>query len=458
MSTISYRRELPVCCEADVVVAGGGPAGIAAAVTAARLGARVFLMEQLSAFGGMGTSGGLPFFCRPTDGEHFLSAGFGREVYDRLWQDGGAGPDMVYGRHPEAIGGFIYNPETLKRIYDDLTREAGVEFRFNTFLTDVVTEGSTLTHVVCAAKSGVFAVAGKLFIDATGDGDLAAMAGAEFAKGDEDGRMQAGTLCSLWSGIDWSRVKIWADGARMAEAIAENMFTVPDISLPGILRVGSDFGWGNVGHVFGLDGTDEKSVTDALMDARRRVPEYEAYYRRFVPGCENARMLCTASLLGVRETRRISGDYVLDVEDFKRRAVFEDEIGRYAYPVDLHSPFPQKERSGDGLFEKLRYRNPGESYGIPYRSLLPRGLDNVLVVGRCVSTDRYMQGSLRVQPGCHITGQAAGAAAALAAGRNLTTRALPVADLQRQLIGLGAFLPNFDSRQDDVSRSVQEVR
>lgn len=448
MKSIGYQRNISVRREADVMVAGGGPAGIAAAVTAAGMGAKVFLAENLSAFGGMGTSGGLPFFCRPTDGINFLSAGFGEEVYNRLWEENGAGADMVRGEHPEQVGGFIYDPEVLKRVYDRLAADAGVDFLFNTSLIDVMAEGGTLTHAVCSAKSGLFAVSAKVFIDATGDGDLCAMAGAEYEKGDENGLMQAGTLCSLWSGIDWSRMKIWSDGARLPEAVEANLFSVPDISLPGILHTVSDSGWGNVGHVFGVDGTDEQSITQAMLDARRRISEYETYYRRFVPGAENAVMLWTSSYLGLRESRRIVGDYVLCVEDFKRQAVFPDEIGRYAYPVDLHAPHPMRKRADNDLFQTLRYRNPGESYGIPYRCLIPRGLDNVLVAGRCVSTDRYMQGSLRVQPGCHITGQAAGCAAALAASGSGKVRELPVAVLQRKLTELGAFLPNFNRQEE----------
>ncbi len=447
MRSIGYQRNLQVRREVDVMVAGGGPAGIAAAVTAARMGAKVFLAESLSAFGGMGTSGGLPFFCRPTDGINFLSAGFGEEVYHRLWKENGAGVEMVRGEHPEQIGGFIYNPEVLKRVYDRLAEDADIDFLFNTSLVDVMVEDGTITHAVCSAKSGLFAVSAKVFIDATGDGDLCAMAGAEYEKGDENGRMQAGTLCSLWSGIDWSRMKIWHDGARMPEAIRENIFSVPDISLPGILHTVSDSGWGNVGHVFGADGTDEQSVTLAVLDARRRIPEYETYYRRFVPGAENAVMLWTAAYLGLRESRRIMGDYVLNVEDFKRQAVFPDEIGRYAYPVDLHAPHPMRERAKDDVFQRLRYRNPGESYGIPYRCLIPRLLKNVLVAGRCVSTDRYMQGSLRGQPGCHITGQAAGCAAAFAASQNGVVRDVPVIALQRKLTEIGAFLPNFNHEE-----------
>jgi len=436
------------------MVAGGGPAGMAAAVTAARLGADVFLAEGVSTFGGMGTAGGLPFFCRPTDGRNFLAAGFGEEVYDRIWRAGGAGPEMNFREHPEEIGGFIYDPETLKRVYDNLATEAGFRFTFNTALIDVQAEGGRMTHAVCAAKSGIFAVAAQIFIDATGDGDLAALAGAPYEKGDVEGLMQAGTLCSLWNGIDWTRKKIWTDGSWLAEAFERDMFSFRDLGLPGILHTRGDCGWGNVGHAFYVDGTDERSVTAALVDVRRRISEYEAYYRNFVPGCEHATVQYTAQSLGIRETRRIMGDYVLNVEDFRHQAVFEDEIGRFAYPVDLHAPGPGAEvDAGQNLFHTLHYRNPGESYGIPYRCLVPRTLDNVFVAGRCVSTDRYLQGSLRVQPGCHITGQAAGAAAALASARKCATRELPVELLQQKLTELGAFLPNF--RRENCSCQTQ---
>ena len=442
---LEYSKELPIRASVDVFVAGGGPAGVAAAVTAARAGARVFLAESLGAFGGMGTSAGIPFLCRPTDGIHFLCGGFGREVYDRLFRDGGAGPEMKYGEHPAEIGGFIYNPESMKRIYDDMMAASGAEFTFHTSLVDLRREGGRVTHAVCAAKSGLFAVEAALFIDATGDGDLAAMAGAPYEFGDEEHLAQAATLCSLWSGIDWSRKEIWKDGAALEQACRDGVFSVPDPGLPGILHTLADTGWGNVGHVYGIDARDERTVTRGMVQGRKLALEYERYYRNYVPGCENAHMLWTAQTLGIREARRILGDYLLNVEDFVRQAVFDDEIGRYGYPIDLHGTRPPadgKTDSGTRLFDRYQYRNPGESYGIPYRILLPRTLENVLTAGRCVSTDRGMHGSLRVQAGCFITGQAAGMAAALSAARHITPRQLPVGELQDALLAIGAYLPN----------------
>ena len=434
MNSISYSKKLPVKLDVDVFVAGGGPSGIAAAVTAAREGARVFLAESTGAFGGMGTSAGLPFLCIPTN-QGKSSSAFFSEIYESLWRENGAGPDMEKNQHPSDIGGFIYNPEVLKRVYDRLALDSGVSFSFNTSLIDIEKTGSRITHAICNGKSGIFAVKAKVFVDATGDGDLAAMAGAPFEKGDAEGLPQASTLCSLWTGIDWNKKGIWRDGEHLPEAVKAGVFRIPDPGLPGILRSGLEFGWGNVGHIYGVDGTDEASVTEGLIKGRRLTLEYERYYRNYVPGCENARMLWTPLTLGIRESRRIIGDYVLNIEDFKTHAEFEDEIGRFWYPVDLHATKPEKfgqPSEGGELFKTLHYKN-GESYGVPYRCLLPKGLDNLLTAGRCISVDRYMLGSIRVQAGCYLTGQAAGMAAAMSSAKEIPTRAVDIEQLQNKL-------------------------
>ncbi len=441
MASIGYSKELPVRHQVDVFVAGGGPAGMAAAATAARHGAKVFLAEGLAAFGGMGTSAGLPMFCHATDGVNVVSSGFGSEVYDGIWKEGGASPDMKRG---ELTTCLLYDPEALKRVYDGIAKDAGFEFSFNTSLIDIVSENGRTTHAICSAKSGVFAIEAKVFIDATGDGDLCAMAGAKFEKGSADGSMQPGTLCSLWTRIDWEKCHtVWAQ-SELPKSFGKGVFTIEDRHLPGIFRTDANSGWGNIGHTFGVDGTDERSVTKAMLWGRRLALEYGRFYKDYIPGCDNIKLLWTAQTLGVRETRRIMGDYVLNVEDFNKRAVFEDEIGRFSYPVDLHATKP-----GDGdfakfeeEFKKMRYA-PGENYGIPYRTLLPLGLDNVLVAGRCVSCDRQIQGSIRVMPGCFITGQAAGVASALAADKGVNPRKLDVKEIQGKLAKMGAYLPNF---------------
>jgi hypothetical protein len=232
-------------------------------------------------------------------------------------------------------------------------------------------------------------------------------------------------------------------GSRLEDAFKDKVFTNEDRHLPGMWRVGEHTGGGNIGHTFGVDGTDERSLTQALLWGRKSIREYERYYKKYLKGYEKMVLAATGSLLGIRETRRIMGDYVLNLEDFNRRATFDDEIGRFSYPVDIHASKADAASHAKFLkeWENLRY-GKGENYGIPWRSLLARGLANVLVAGRCISTDRHMQSSIRVMPGCYITGQAAGLGAALAAEKGVDVRGVDVAELQRRLKRLGAFLPN----------------
>jgi ribulose 1,5-bisphosphate synthetase/thiazole synthase len=436
--TISFDRSVPVRCETDVFVAGGGPAGVAAALTAARQGVRVFLAEGGSCFGGMGTAGLVPAYMCFSDGIHFLAAGIGEEIYEKLKQYAWLPVDA-----PASV--VSINVEALKRVYDDLMVASGVSFLFHTQVIGIKAEGGQVQYAICSAKSGLFAVKARVFVDATGDGDLAVWAGAPYEKGDSHGSMMPGTLCSLWTDIDWDAVN--ANPARqdslLEKAFEEGVFTVHDRHLPGMFWVGKHTGGGNIGHTFGVDGTDETSLTQALLWGRKVLPEYEVYYKKYFKGFENMTLVSTGAVMGLRETRRIFGDYVLCREDFIQRAVFEDEIGRYNYPVDIHAAKPDKTLYAqfEDEFARLRYQE-GESYGIPYRILTPRGLDNLLVAGRCVSTDRYLQGSIRVMPGCYITGQAAGMAAALAVEHNTTTRGFAVKELQQRLLSMGAYLPN----------------
>lgn len=309
-NAISWQRDIPVRHTVDVFVAGGGPAGLAAAATAARQGRTVFLAEALNCLGGMATSG------------------------------------------------------------------------------------------------------------------------APFEKGDAGGNMQPGTLCTLWADVDWERAKaagngMWQQSGKLAQAIADGIFSQSELHMPGMLPMGPHTGIGNIGHCFGLDGTDERSLTAALIRSRRMVLEYERYYKRYLTGYERAELVATAALIGVRESRRILGDYVLSATDYGGRAVFTDEIGRYNYWVDVHPAKPTEEefRKHSEYVQMVPLRE-GESYGIPYRALTPRGLRNVLVAGRCISADRVVQASIRVMPGCFITGQAAGLAAALAAEGDGDVRAI----------------------------------
>jgi len=443
-SAIHIERSVPVRHEVDVFVAGGGPAGCAAAVTAARQGKTVFLAEGQACLGGMGTCGLVPAFMQFGDGINFLAAGFGEELLDRLIAAGGTTSPVD---PAQRTGGYSIRAEVLKRVYDDMLQEAGVGFTFHTHLIGVERVDSRVNTAILWGKSGLFAVRAKVFIDGTGDGDLAAWAGAPFEKGDAEGTMMPGTLCSLWANVDFEAFRHAGIGPQnqfVEQAYKDGVFSYCDKHLPGMWQVSDDIGGGNIGHTFGVDATDERSLTEALLWGRKSMREYEAYYKRYLKGFEQMELVATGALLGVRESRRIMGDYVLCLADFQHRASFDDEIGRYSYPVDIHVSRPNDEADYQRFVKEISEMSyaRGESYGIPYRTLVPRELSNVLVAGRCLSADRFLQASVRVMPGCYITGQAAGMAAALAVDAGGDARAIAMEELQRRLRGMGAYLPN----------------
>ncbi len=424
---IDYKKKIDIRYDVDICVVGGGPAGIAAGVTAARNGSKVLIIESNGFFGGAATAALVPAFMQFASGNIFLSGGIGREIFDAC--------DV-----PK--NGTGINVENLKRIYDNMAIKSGADFLFHTNLIDVVTDGELVKAVIVSAKSGIYAISAKVFIDGTGDGDLCAMAGAPYELGDKTGHCMPATLCSQWTDIDWSNPDT-GDKSALDRAFADGVFTQEDRHISGIWKTGDHTGGGNVSHCYNVNATDERSLTNAMVLGRKIIPEFERYYRDYIGGrFKDARVTITGSYIGIRESRRITGEYVLDENDFINRASFEDEIGRYCYPIDIH-PDPSKEGYEKFLkeFRTMRYKE-GESYGIPYRSLIPKKLTNVLVGGRCISTDQKMQSSIRVMPGCYITGQACGMAAVLALNENSEVRKVSIKELRQKLRNMGGYLPD----------------
>ncbi len=446
--TLTWRRSVPIRHAVDVLVIGGGPAGIAASLAAARLGASVLLIEQTGTLGGMGTSGLVPGFCPMGDGKRVIVGGIGREIVDRLRAAGWTGP----GDRPGRWSGWIpFQVESLKLLYDQMITEAGITLRFLTTLVDVVTEGRRLKHVIVAGREGAYAIHAQSFVDATGDGLLSTLAGAAHEIGDETGALQPPTLCSIFANVDWKAFQRFrrkglpgnAVQETVERAITEGFFTTPDRHHPGAFRTGQRLAGMNVGHVHGTNAVDDVQLTQAMIRGRRVVQENLAFYRKYIPGFEHAELATTGSLLGVRETRRIVADYTLTADDFVARRSFPDQIGRYNYAIDLH-PTVATTQAYEAFLkefqEQYRYK-PGESYGIPLRSLIVRDLDNVMVAGRCMGTDRKMQGSTRVMPCCFITGQAAGVTAAMAVEKDGAVRNVEADHVVHQLKKTGAYIP-----------------
>ncbi|MBE5784024.1 MAG: FAD-dependent oxidoreductase [Clostridiales bacterium] len=438
MSNMKYQAELDIRYEKDVVVMGGGPAGCAAAWAAAKKGKKVLLVEMGACLGGMGTAALVPLFLGFTDGQRFLAGDFAKELLHRMHENGSS----VYRENVgETGGGFVIHAESLKIAYEEMLLEAGVELLYMTRMVDVLSDNGMVQAVVLSGKSGVYAAKAKVYIDGTGDGDLAAWAGAPFDKGDETGGLMGGTLCSLWTNIDWSRREP-GDNRKIDQAYQDGVLDSADYHLPGMFRLSDTVGIGNIGHTFGLDGTDDVSLSKSQVRGRDLLRQYTDYYRKYLPGFENAQLVSSGAFMGVRESRIIHGAAKLTLEDFINRQSFPDEIGRFSYQVDIHASNVTKEKYDLYFEEYNRYKyQPGESYGIPFGIIKPQGLHNVLMAGRCVSTDRHMQSSIRVMPGCMMTGQAAGFAAAWCVDNGGDTLDIPAEPVREELKKINVYLP-----------------
>ena len=429
---MEYCKSLTTKYDVDVLVVGGGPAGISASVAAARDGKSVLLIEQYGCLGGMGTVGMVPEFMCFDDGINVLAGGIGSEVKTALFGD-----EVAYKCYNVSV-------EKVKLFYDKLVTESGVRLLLFTKLVDVVVEDKKISYAVVSSRSGIYAVKAKTFVDCTGDGDLSVRAGATFEFGDEDGQTMPATLCSFWSGIDFKR-RNKPDGYKVGDAYLNGVLSQLDLCLPGIKMVDerSGVGGGNVGHTYAVDDLDEEKLTEAMLKSREIVAEYVQYYQQYVPGCENANLCYTANVLGVRESRRIVCDYMASHTDYITRACFDDEIGRYNYPVDIHPKAPDEKSIEQFAKDTALKYEKGESYGISLRSLIVKDLDNVFVAGKCVGASREMQASMRVMPCCFITGQAAGLAASVCVETGTTSHSVNVKSVQKKLLRLGAYLPNY---------------
>lgn len=434
---IQYTKNIPVRYTTDVLVAGGGPSGVAAAVMCARAqkslgmnpgvnpGCRVLLLEQSGTFGGSSTLAGVPELMNFDDGQNFLAKGFGEEIYTAL-----------YGDCPMDRSWPTVQPERLKRLYDRIMEESGADFHFYSRVVDVLHIDGRITHVIVSAPEGLYAIQVQMVIDCTGNGAVCALAGCDYAYGDEEGNTMSATLCSLWGGVDFSRKT--NDGAYIPKANEDGVFSQYDTVLPGIKPTfpALGVGGGNVGHCFGVKDIDTESITAAMVEGRRRLEEYQYYYNHYVPGCENAVLMDSAPYLGIRESRRICCVETLTEKDFYDQRSKPNEIGRYSYPIDIHPVTADKTGMQNfGKHVSCRHKD-GESYSIPYGCLVPKNTLNLLVAGRCVGADRAMQASIRVIPGCYITGQAAGIAAALCVHERVEPNKVDIAKLRSLLSGL----------------------
>jgi hypothetical protein len=420
-------RDTPVVAEVDVLVVGGGPAGIAAATAAARIGTHTMLVERYGYLGGLATGGLVLYMDALFDrqGRHCIG-GVHWEALERLRARGGLAEDSPTDLHVDS--------ELLKVVADEMCSESGVTLRLHSWAVDALVEDGAVTGVVAESKSGRQAILSRVCVDSTGDGDIAARAGADY----DFGSMCIGLNLKV-GGVDLNAFRAFQkENPERARAFRSEVRTQGGCALGAGSTPHSDMGvyWINVLGLADRSAVDERpdgsswdfsgqlsavdveALTYAEVELRRRLLKGLDFYRKNVPGYENVRILAFAPQLGVRDSRRIKGVHLLTGTEAKAHLRYEDAVGMTG------ATFP----SWDHL-------------QVPYRALVPEHLDGLLTSGRCISVDDELIQPIRLIPPCMMTGQAAGTAAALAVGAGVDPRDLDVTELRAQLAADGVILP-----------------
>ncbi|MFO7287605.1 MAG: FAD-dependent oxidoreductase [Gammaproteobacteria bacterium] len=439
------ERETPIFGEYEVVVLGGGPAGIASALAAGRAGRSTILIERYGFLGGAGTAAGLSTFCglhAVVHGRHEqVVHGIADDILERLAaMDGLNAPHLTIGNRIQAQA---YDISAFKIAADELMAAAGVDVLFHAFgVGAVMASDDTIGALLVETKSGRFAIRGRLFIDASGDGDLAAWAGAPYEVGDGQGGMLYPSTMFRINGVDPAKAgRAWELIPELMEQAEREGRRFPR-KKPIVRPQRNPIEWrANLTQIKNPDGSpvsgiDARQLSYGEVEGRRQCWDVFRFIKSVTPGFEEAYIVEIAPQIGIRETRRVVGEYVLTEDDILGCRDFDDTIGVNGWPVEAHI-------KGDVKFVFTPEGSRGYNQ-IPYRIILPRRVENLLVAGRCASMSHEGQSSARVSGPCFVMGQAAGTAADLALRDNVAPRKIDVAELQRRLERDGVFLGRGD--------------
>jgi hypothetical protein len=435
------ERHIPVRGDYEVVVLGGGPAGIAAAAAAARRGRDVLMVERYGFLGGMGTAAGVTNFCGLYANVHGdirpVVHGIADELLERIDRFGGlSAPHLVFGK----IKAQAYDTAAYKCAADDLLLARKVEILFHALGAGVLMSShDTINAVLVETKSGRCAVRAKVFVDCSGDGDLAAWAGAPYEIGDGSGNTLYPTLMFRMNGVDpASAGEAWTSIPQLMEQAERRGHRFPRHG--AIVRPQRNpIEWRvnvtqiKTGDGSAVDGTDAAELSAGEIEGRRQAIAFSNFLRREVPGFADAYMVDIPPQIGIRETRRITGHHQLSGDEVISCASFADTIGVNGWPIENHV-------AGDVQWKWPRIPQSRGFNHLPYRMLLPRTMRNLLVAGRCASMTHEGQSAARVSGGCFVMGQAAGTAADLCLASNRDLADIAVDELQRALEHDGAYL------------------
>lgn len=463
------QREIPVIAMPEVLVAGAGPAGIGAAIAAARSGIKTMLVERYGFPGGNLTTAMVnPFFTFHDENGNQVIRGIAEEFVDRMKHRGaslGHVSDLTF----DNASMTPFDAEMAKIILIEMLEKAGVKLLFHTWIVDANVANGIVESVIIENKSGRQAICPKYIVDCTGDADVAAFSEVPFEKGkDEDGSMQPATLYFREGGVDVGRLRNWMKKNRnllkdspsdeqiekqkaiaflgmnhMVQEAKDSGMLHSDVAprilmyqlpIPGVFCV-------NTTRMQNIDGTKTADLTRAEVALRKQVLEVHIFLQKYIEGFENSYILDSGIQVGIRETRRISGNYVLTEQEILSSASFNDGIACGTFAIDIHPPHGKKQI----------FTGSGKSvYEIPYRCLIPKNIKNLLVAGRPISATHIAHGSIRVMATCMAMGQAAGVAVAMACHNECDTRAINIKQLRKELLKQGQYLlnENIEERVD----------